>query len=48
MSKIEKFGEFTNEGLKELAAKMRRTVTGESAGDEIEKLTQEERKVFIL
>jgi hypothetical protein len=47
MSKIEKFGEFTNEGLKELAAKMRRTVTGESAGDEIEKLTQEQQQQLI-
>ena len=41
MSKIEKFDEFTNEGLKELAAKMRRTVTGQSAGEEIEKLPLE-------
>ena len=47
MSKIEKFDEFTNEGLKELAAKMRRTVTGQSAGEEIEKLPQDQQQKLI-
>ncbi len=47
MSKIEKFDEFTNEGLKELAAKMRRTVTGQSAGEEIEKLPQDQQQKLV-
>ncbi len=47
MSKIEKFGEFTNEGLKELAAKMRRTVTGQSAGDEIQKLPESQQQKLL-
>ena len=44
MSKIEKFDEFTNEGLKELAAKMRRTVTGQSAGRQLQFLYKTTRQ----
>lgn len=47
MRKIEKFSEFTNEGLKELAAKMRRTVTGQSAGDEIQKLPESQQQELL-
>ena len=47
MSKIEKFSNFTNEGLKEFGAKMRRTVTGQSAGDEIQKLPESQQQKLI-
>ncbi len=47
MSKIEKFGEFTNEDLKSIGAKMRRTVTGQSAGDELHKLSKQQQQKII-
>lgn len=40
MNRIIKFDEFTSEGLASFGAKMRRTVTGQSAGDELDKLPQ--------
>lgn len=48
MSKIEKFQNFkTNEGISSFGAKMRRTVTGQSAGDEIEKLSKSQQQKIL-
>lgn len=49
MVKISKFNNFesTTEGLKEFGAKMRRTVTGQSAGDEIQKLPESQQQKLI-
>jgi hypothetical protein len=40
--KITKFSEY-NEGLSSMASKARRVVTGQSAGDEIQKLSQNQQ-----
>jgi len=45
MSRIEKFNNFTNEGA--FTSKMRRIVTGESAADEIEKLSIEQQNKIL-
>jgi hypothetical protein len=45
--KIERFSNFTNEGLREFASKMRRTVTGQSAGDEIQKLPESQQQKLL-
>jgi hypothetical protein len=47
MSKIEKFSNFTYEGLASTGAKMRRIVTGQSAGDEIEKLSVDQQNKLM-
>lgn len=45
MNRIEKFKNFTNEGA--FTSKMRRIVTGESAGEEIEKLSIEQQNQLL-
>lgn len=45
MNRIEKFKNFTNEGA--FTSKMRRIVTGESAGEEIEKLSIEQQNKLL-
>ena len=45
MSRIENFNNFTNEGA--FTSKMRRIVTGQSAGDEIEKLSIEQQNKLL-
>ena len=45
MSRIENFKNFANEGA--LTSKMRRIVTGQSAGDEIEKLSIEQQNKIL-
>jgi hypothetical protein len=47
MSRIENFSKFTSEGLASTGSKMRRIVTGESAGDEIEKLSNEQQQKLV-
>lgn len=47
MSKVEKFSEFTNEGVREFGSKMRRVVTGQSAGDELEKLQPSQKQKLV-
>jgi hypothetical protein len=44
MSKVIKFDEFISEDIASFGAKMRRTVTGQSAGDEIDKLPVEDQE----
>jgi len=47
MSRIENFKNFANEGLASTGSKMRRIVTGQSAGDEIEKLSIEQQNKIL-
>lgn len=47
MSRIENFNNFANEGLASTGAKMRRIVTGQSAGDEIQKLSIEQQNKLL-
>ena len=47
MSRIENFKNFANEGLASTGSKMRRIVTGQSAGDEIQKLSIEQQNRLL-
>ena len=47
MSRIENFSKFTSEGLASTGSKMRRIVTGQSAGDELEKLSNEQQQKLV-
>lgn len=47
MSRIENFSNFISEDLASTGSKMRRIVTGQSAGDEIEKLPVEQQNKLI-
>lgn len=47
MSRIENFSNFISEDLASTGAKMRRIVTGQSAGDEIQKLSTEQQNKLI-
>jgi hypothetical protein len=47
MNRIEKFEYFKNESLKTFGSKMRRTVTGQSAGEEIEKLSKSQQEKIL-
>lgn len=47
MSRIENFSNFISEDLASTGAKMRRIVTGQSAGDEIQKLSIEQQNKLI-
>ena len=47
MSRIENFNNFANEGLASTGSKMRRIVTGQSAGDEIQKLSIEQQNKLL-
>jgi hypothetical protein len=47
MSRIENFKNFANEGLASTGSKMRRIVTGQSAGDEIQKLSIEQQNKLL-
>jgi hypothetical protein len=47
MSRIENFSKFTSEGLASTGSKIRRIVTGQSAGDELEKLSNEQQQKLV-
>lgn len=47
MDRIEKFEYFKNESIKSFGSKMRRTVTGQSAGEEIEKLSKAQQEKIL-
>lgn len=48
MSKIEKFQNFkANEGISSFGAKMRRKITGQSAGEEIDKLSESQQQKLL-
>lgn len=47
MNRIEKFEYFKNESVKSFGSKMRRTVTGQSAGEEIEKLSKAQQEKIL-